>query len=101
MIWTVPGAQAGEARRIALGVLGAAAVAGVLLMSPARASTILVLGASGLVVAVRPKLAYFLLPVTIPWGSDFSLTSGALTVTPSDIIVAALLAGWCVEQTRL
>lgn len=101
MILTIPRAQAGEAGRIALGVLAAAAVAGVLLMSPARASTILVLGASGLVVAIRPKLAYFLLPVTIPWGSDFSVTSGTVMVTPSDIIVAALLAGWCIEQTRV
>lgn len=72
--------------------LGLAVVVG---LAPIHLLTpLLVTAALGVTVALEPKYAYFLLPVTIPFGSLLPL-AGA--VTPSDVVVVALLATWLVR----
>ena len=78
-------------------VLGAAATAALINALPSnRWLTLLVYSALALAVVAEARIAYLALPVTIPWGSTLPLVVGGTTITPSDIVVAALLLTWLV-----
>ena len=64
---------------------------------PSRAFILLVAAACAIVVLAEPKLAYVLLPISVPWGSVFTINVGSIAVTPSDVTVGALLAASCVR----
>ncbi len=43
---------------------------------------------------LRPRVALYLLPIAIPWGSLDTITVGGLNVNSTDILVALLTASW-------
>lgn len=87
-----------KAGLLALG-LGLALTAAVL--PPARSLSLIVLVMAFCWVLVQPKAAYYLLPVTVPWGSTVAFTLGTTSVTPSDVIVAALVLTWAARHSRV
>jgi len=48
------------------------------------------------IVAADPRWAYYLLPITVPWGSLLPLSIGSSSLTPTDAIVATLLLSFFV-----
>lgn len=69
--------------------------------SPMVIGPLLVLVTAAAVVLAEPKAAYLLLPVTVPWGSELTVSFGHLPVTPSDVVIAALLAAYGVQAICL
>ncbi len=57
---------------------------------PERAAALLLVTAAVSIVLAKPRFAYYLLPLTVPWGSAFPLSSTS-QVTISDVVVAALV----------
>jgi len=43
---------------------------------------------------LRPRMALYLLPLAVPWGSLDTLDVGGLHLTSADILVVLLVAGW-------
>src|SRR5579875_4151107 len=78
-----------------VGLIGAFLVIFLLLAPPAPWNIRLPLYLVVLVWAIlRPRIALYLLPVAIPWGSLDYITLGGLRVDSADILVALLAAGW-------
>src|SRR6185312_8648561 len=48
---------------------------------------------------IRPRVALYLLPVAIPWGSLDSIDLGGLHLDSADILVALLAASWLMSFT--
>jgi O-antigen ligase len=76
--------------------LGAGSV--ILFASPLPALSLLIYGACVLVVLIDGRNAYYLLPITIPWGSLIPLPATHLPISPSDAIVGALAVTWLVSR---
>ena len=74
-----------------------------MLLSPRHAVDILVWFGVVMAVLMDGRFAYFLLPISVPWGSLFSASIGSASVTPSDLIVGALLLTFLVglAQSRV
>lgn len=70
-------------------------------LQPGTALALVVLSVVGFAVCLEPKIAYLLLPVTVPWGSEFTLPVGPAPISPSDVAVAALALGWVVGMCRV
>ena len=78
------------ARQAPLVAAAAAAALVICLFPPERAAALLLATAAVSIVLAKPRFAYYLLPLTVPWGSAFPLSSTS-QVTISDVVVAALV----------
>ena len=79
---------------------GAPLAAGlVVTLPPAQFVPLLLYAAIAVAVGIEGRIAYYLLPLTVPFGSWFPLPGAGVPVTPSDVVVAALLLTWLVRQS--
>jgi O-antigen ligase/branched-subunit amino acid transport protein AzlD len=44
--------------------------------------------------ALRPRMALYLMPIAVPWGSVDTLTLGGLDLNSADVLVGFLIIGW-------
>lgn len=82
---------------IVLGAIGCGLASLDIVLVPAVALPAFILCLVAAVVLFEPKMAYLLLPITVPWGSLVSLSAGPIPITPTDVAVAALLAAYVIQ----
>ncbi|GHO65749.1 O-antigen polymerase [Ktedonobacter sp. SOSP1-52] len=78
-----------------VGVLGALCVLACLIaLPPAISIRVLLYATASIWVLLRPRMALYLLPFAVPWGSLDALNLGGMNLTSGDILVFLLAVSW-------
>src|SRR3954451_22725149 len=78
-----------------VGLLGCIFVLACLLLLPMQISFRLLLYlAVAIWTLLRPRMALYLLPIAVAWGSLDTITLGGMNLTSADVLVFLLVANW-------